>query len=119
MLRMIRALTRLTGRIAAGIARQIDDGAVHAASTLDGARMVLASWCMTIEEIRDDPEQPATGQSAHLAHGDGRDYGDEDLIRLGRRHADGRALFDRATWTPPKTKLSLMAMRAMDGGMGM
>lgn len=51
--------------------------------------------------------------------GDGRDYGDEDLIRLGRRHADGRALFDRATWTPPKTKLSLMAMRAMNGGMGM
>jgi hypothetical protein len=51
--------------------------------------------------------------------GDGRDYRDEDLIRLGRRHADGRALFDRATWTPPKTKLSLMATRAMNGGMGM
>jgi len=50
--------------------------------------------------------------------GDGYDYGDEDLIRLGRRHADGRALFDRATWTPPTRRLSLVASRVMNGGMG-
>lgn len=52
--------------------------------------------------------------------GDDRDYGDEDLVRLGRRHTDGgRVLLDRTTWTPPVKRLSLVASRAMNGGMGM
>ena len=59
---------RLMGRIAKEIAHQIDDGAVHAASTLDGARLVLAAWCMKVEEARDDPELPVTIESADLAH---------------------------------------------------
>lgn len=49
-----------------------------------------------------------------------RDFSDEDLVRLGRRHTDGgRVLLDRTTWTPAVKKLSLVASRAMNGGMGM
>ena len=72
---------RLMGRIAAVISRQIDDDAVHAASTLDGARMVLALWCMTVEEARDDPEQPVTTQSAWLAHSIATGLGVPHLLR--------------------------------------
>lgn len=72
---------RLIGRIAASIARQIDDDAIHAASTLDGARMVLASWCMTVEEARDDPEQSVTTESAYLAHGIASALGMPHLLR--------------------------------------
>lgn len=88
-----------------------DDGAAHAASTLDGARMVLASWCMTIEEIRDDPEQPVTGESAHLAHTIAIALGVPHLLRgttYNSRNYDVRncvasaalvqAMFDGDTW---------------------
>ncbi len=52
--------------------------------------------------------------------GHDRDFSDEDMVRLGRRHTDGgRVLLDRTTWTPPVKRLSLVASRAMNGGMGM
>jgi hypothetical protein len=72
---------RLMGRIAREIACEIDNGAVHAASTLDGARMVLASWCMKVEEARDDPELPVTIESAYLAHSIAISLGVPHLLR--------------------------------------
>lgn len=72
---------RLMGRTAKEIAYEIDNGAVHAASTLDGARMVLAAWCMKVEEARDDPELPVTIESACLAHNIATSLGLPHLLR--------------------------------------
>lgn len=58
---------RLMGRIGKDIACEIDNGAVHAANSLDGARMVLAAWCMRVEEARDAPERAVSVESAGLA----------------------------------------------------
>lgn len=96
------------GRTAAGIARQIDDGAVHAASTLDGAWMLLASWCMTIEEARDDSEQPVTEESAHLAH--------TMAIALGIPHLPPGATFNSRNYDVRNSVASAALLRAMFDG---
>ena len=77
---------RLIGRIASNIAREIDNGAVHAASTLDGARMVLAAWCMKVEEARRDPELLVSVESADLAHSIAISLGVPHLLRGTTTH---------------------------------
>lgn len=72
---------RLLGRIAKDIACEIDNGVVHAATTLDGARMVLAAWCMRVEEERDDPDFPVSVESADLAHSIAISLGVPHLLR--------------------------------------
>ncbi|MFK3891476.1 hypothetical protein [Sphingomonas sp. NPDC079357] len=75
---------------------------------------------MTIAETFATRHRDGSLVAGYRVGGDDQLYGDEDLIRLGRRHTDGgRGLLERTTSPPTGIKLSLVASRAMNGGMGM